>query len=117
MAVPDGQTAADALKHVDQGHITGLIAWVLGGMASLIALLLGWDRKATKKSVATLFRWKDDVVDKALKEFPEKYVAKGDCTRQHEDAAKRHDEILYEIRETRKLILRHLNLNGGGDGP
>ena len=67
--------------------------------------------------MSALFRWKDEIVDPALKNMPEKYVLARACDR-------RHDELLTEIRDSRKeqreemkhirrLLEGHLVDNGG----
>ena len=117
----DNQVAADALKHVNPDRIAGAVGWIIASLATLVAVLFGWDRGNTKRSVSALFRWKDDVVDPVLKEFPEKYVLARVCDR-------RHNELLAEIRDSRKeqreemkhfrrLLEGHLGVNGGGAGP
>ena len=118
---PDGQTAVDALRHVSQEHLARAIGWLVTGLVSLVITLLGYIGVRESRKVSGLVKWKEKVVEPALKELPEKYVLAKSCDR-------RHDELIEEIRTSRAeqrgealhlrgLLERHLGISGGGDGP
>jgi len=75
------------------------------GLVGLIRLLYHRDQK----KIGVIFKWKDETVDPALREFPERYVLQKYCDR-------RHDELMGEMKHVRRLLERHLGVNGNGPG-
>lgn len=78
MQPSDGQTVQDLAKHVDQGIFWSIIGWIIGGLASITVGLLGWVGVRESRKTSALYRWKDDVVDPALRDLPKNYVMKTD---------------------------------------
>ena len=104
------QLGKAVVEQVDHSTLVGIVKWIVTGLLGLISTLLGVIYHRMNRSVSDLFRWKDTVVDPALKEIPKTYVTRQDCNR-------RHDELIYEVRRTRLLLERHLGINGGREGP
>ena len=78
MQPSDGQTVQDLVKHADQGVIWSTIGWVIGGLATLVAALLGWDRTSINRKISSLFEWKDKTVDPFISKVPTVYATKED---------------------------------------
>ncbi|MFZ3043886.1 MAG: hypothetical protein WA058_02130 [Minisyncoccia bacterium] len=70
-----------------------------------MAILLGWDRMATKRSVSSLFRWKDDTVDPFMASVPKLYAMKDDIkTYIHEPNRRDHEEIKERLENVDKTL-------------
>lgn len=95
-------------QDLDHPLIKGLMSafgWVMASLLTLLAVLAGWDRKSMNNKVTALFRWKDDVVDKALQDIPKTYVTKDDLrTYVHEPNAEAHERILTDVGEVRSMV-------------
>jgi hypothetical protein len=82
------------IGNIDTGVVIQAVGWIIGSLATLLAIVLGWDRLNTKRSVSALFRWKDDTVDPFIAEVPRIYATKDDIkTYIHEPNREDHQEI------------------------
>lgn len=81
------------------------IGWVIGSLATLVAILLGWDRAATKRSVSSLFQWKDETVDPFIASVPKLYASKDDIrVYVHEPNREDHREIKERLESVDKTL-------------
>lgn len=103
--IPDGQTAADALRHVDQGSIARAVGWAIGTLASIVIALLGYIGIRESRKTSKLFEWKDQVVDPFMADVPKQYVSKHDLELYvHTPNREDHEEIKTMIRDQGKAI-------------
>ncbi|MDA8122456.1 MAG: hypothetical protein M0Z38_07825 [Deltaproteobacteria bacterium] len=95
----------ESIGNIDPGLIVQGVGWIIGSLATLVAILLGWDRMATKRSVSALFRWKDNTVDLFMAEVPRVYATKDDIkTYIHEPNWKDHQEIKERLENVDKTL-------------
>lgn len=91
---------------IEPGLIVQAVGWVIGSLATLVAVLLGWDRAATKRSISSLFKWKDETVDPFMAEVPRVYATKEDIkTYIHEPNWKDHQEMKDRLENMDKTLL------------
>ena len=102
------------LHHPLVAGVLNAIGWVVASLLTLVAILLGWDRKSLHSKVSALFRWKDNVVDKALKDIPKEYVSQKTCDRNHDTMMKTLNDTHRETLHVRRLLEKHLKINGEG---
>lgn len=92
--------------NLEPGVIVQAVGWVIGSLATLVAVLLGWDRSATKRSVSALFRWKDETVDPFIASVPTIYATKEDIrTYIHEPNRDDHSEMKERLENIDKSLL------------
>ncbi len=96
---------SSGLDHPLIGTALAALGWILASLLTLLAVLVGWDRKTMTNKTSALFRWKDDVVDPALKDIPKLYVSKHDLeVYVHRPNAEDHKRILDELGNQREML-------------
>lgn len=95
-------------------HVKDDVAWkwatgIIGALWTVIVALAGVLYYRDQSKFKLLFAWKDEVI--------RDYIRVDRCDRRHDELMDQLKELLREQRHARRLLEKHLGVNGEVDGP